>query len=221
MGKMTANPKVLSATGIGVDKLKLDALRKRPVQVRGMQRVTDVLDGCERLLRTKRIEDISIEDIASEAKIQIGSLYHFFPDKTAVIVTMLERVLAEEGETFKLTPDDDALNFREYLAALEERMTNVWRSHSSSLDLYFAFRTHPLIWEMTLESRRLTAEQIAIKLIQIYPMLTRQRALQQGSTISMTMGVLIDNLEYLPPDSHESLRCEVFTMLSQYVGYTR
>ena len=106
-----------------------------------MQRVTDILNAFELLLVNSRFEDITMEEVAATAGIQIGSLYHFFADKTSVAVTVLERALFDEGTVFRLSPEDEELDLRSYLQVLEQRMTDVWRSHGKLLDLYFAVRT--------------------------------------------------------------------------------
>jgi AcrR family transcriptional regulator len=203
------------------NEMALTALRRRPTQARGVQRVTEVLDACERLLANRRFEDLTMEDIARSAKIQVGSLYHFFPDKTAVIVTVLERILLDEGSVFDVTPADARRDFVDYIAALEARMISVWRSHGSLLDLYFAFQRHPLVWKLTLAQRHRTAIQVGAKLRQLMPKLSHRRALEQGRIVSMVMGVLIDNLVFLPEAAQRTLRRETYDMLSRYVGLAR
>jgi len=202
-------------------ELGLAALRRRPAQARGMQRVTDVLDACERLLLGRRYDELTMEDLAQEACIPVGSLYHFFPDRTAVVVTVLERVIAEEGAVFEFAPDEAVASFAEYLAVLERRMLDVWRRHGRLLDLFFAFQRHPLVWQRVLEQRRATAEQIGRRLREFDRTLTVREANERGSTISMVMGVLIDNLIYLEPEEQEPVRRETHAMLQAYVARRR
>src|SRR5579862_1057118 len=69
------------------------ALRRQPSQQRGARRINDVLDAAERLLKKQHFDSITIENVAEEAQIQIGSLYHFFESKTAILLSVLERQL--------------------------------------------------------------------------------------------------------------------------------
>lgn len=200
-----------------VEDLSLNALRRQPVQARGRQRVTDVLDAFELLLGDSRFEDITMEEVATTAKIQIGSLYHFFPDKASVAITVLERALFDEGAVFRLTPDEESLDLRSYLKELEARMTEVWRSHGRLLDLYFAFRTHPLVWEMTLNQRRRTSRHISVKLQQLNSSLTARRAGELAAQVSMVMGVLIDNIVYMEQSDKRELSRETRRMLESYI----
>lgn len=204
------------STDIGT--LSLAALRRRPAQQRGVQRVKDVLDAFEKLLREKRFEDITMDDLSRTADIQIGSLYHFFPDMTAVILTVLERALAEEGEAFGMAPEDALPDLVSYLDAIELRLRSVWHEHGRLLDVFFAYQRHPLIWRITLEQRDKTARLIGERLLGLMPDLPAERALELGRMIGMVMAVLLDNLIYLPIGEQQRLRRETYAMLERYVG---
>lgn len=199
------------------NELAFTALRRRPTQARGLRRVIDVIDAYENLLENRRFEDLTMEDIAHAAKIQVGSLYHFFPDKTAVVVTVLERILVEDGSAFELTPADARRGFHDYLAALEARLMSVWCANGSLLGLYAAFQRHPLVWKQTLAQRQRAAILVGAKLRQLKPRMSRRRALEQGRMIAMVMGVLIDNMVSLPAAAQKTLRRETYAMLSRYV----
>lgn len=201
-----------------LEQLALSSLRRRPSQQRGVQRVVDVLDAFERLLAQKRFEDITMDDLSRAARIQIGSLYHFFPDITSVILTVLERALADEGAAFEGRPEDDGLGFGDYLAALERRVAGVWHSHAQLLGVLFAYQRHPLIWKVTLEQRERSARLIGSRLQLLMPGLGKARAVALGRMIGMVMAVLIDNLEYLPENEGRQLRRETHAMLSRYVA---
>ena len=218
MARMKRRSRPAAPRRARTNELAFAALRRRPTQARGVQRVIDVIDACERLLQSQRVEDLTMEDIARAARIQIGSLYHFFPDKTAVVVTVLERLLIEDGSAFELTRADAGRSFRGYLAALEKRLVSVWCTHGSLLDVYYAFQRHPLVWKQTLAQRQRAAVQVGAKLRQLNPRIPRRRAIEQGRMVGMVMGVLIDHLVYLPVTARQQFRRETFDMLSRYVG---
>ncbi len=201
-----------------VGTLALSALRRRPAQQRGAQRVTDVLDAFEKLLRQKRFEDITMDDISRTAQIRIGSLYHFFPDMTAVILTVLERALAEEGSAFELAPADDPHDLAGYLDTIEARLRTVWFNHGRLLDIFFAYQRHPLIWKATLEQREKTARLISTRLSILIPGLPAARSFELGRMIGMVMAMLLDNLVYLPEDEQKRLRRETYAMIGRYVA---
>jgi len=180
-----------------------------------------VLDAFEDLLASRRFEDITMDDLSRKADIQVGSLYHFFPDMTAVILTVLERALADEGAAFELVPSHEGLGFVDYLDGIERRMEAVWHSHGRLLDVFFAYQRHPLIWKLTLQQRERVARLNAAWLRQLMPGLGAARALDLGRMIGMVMAVLLDNLAYLPDAARRRLRRETRTMLFRYVEAER
>lgn len=202
----------------GIDRLTLASLRRRPSQQRGVQRVIDVLDAFEQLLQRKRCEEITMDDLSRTAGIQIGSLYHFFPDMTSVILTVLERALADETSVFEVRPGDAKLDFLGYMTAIERRMTSVWRRHGSLMAVFFAYQRHPLIWRITRQQRERTAMLVAAKLRQLAPALDAARAQALGRMVGVVMAVLIDNLEFLPEPERRGLREETQLLLCRHVA---
>jgi AcrR family transcriptional regulator len=201
-----------------VDQLSLASLRRRPSQRRGAQRVIDVLDAFEQLLVRKRCEEITMEDLSRTAGIQIGSLYHFFPDITSVILTVLERALADEAAAFERSPEDEGSDFTSYLDAIERQVTTVWRQHGPLMGVFFAYQRHPLIWNILRLQRERTAAIVGAKLRELAPALGAARALELGRMIGVTMAVLVDNLEFLPPTESRRLRREFYLMLCRHVA---
>ncbi|PCC99595.1 TetR/AcrR family transcriptional regulator [Halopseudomonas pelagia] len=60
-------------------------------QSRGHLRTELILDGCARLLIKDGPANLTTHGIALEAETSIGSLYHFFPDKTAILQALASR----------------------------------------------------------------------------------------------------------------------------------
>jgi TetR/AcrR family transcriptional regulator, ethionamide resistance regulator len=54
-----------------------------------------ILETAERLLEERSLHDISIEDLARGAGLSRSAFYFYFPDKEAVLLTLLDGVAAE------------------------------------------------------------------------------------------------------------------------------
>lgn len=76
-------------------KTSASTLRTAPQQSRGQERVNLILGVSEKLLLTKGYEALTTNAVAAEAGISIGSLYHFFGDKVAILEALIERYNAE------------------------------------------------------------------------------------------------------------------------------
>lgn len=179
--------------------------------------MADVLNATERLLRVRHFDELAMEDIAKEAGLQIGSLYHFFEDKAAVLVSVLERVLEAEADAFRAAPEDASRSLPVYLRGLELRQRQLWKPKLSLLSLYFAYQRHPRIWTSVLQHRAHVATAIATKLRQLYPTLKPTAAMEVGEQIGITITVLNDNLAYVDERAQRRLRRECFEMLIAYV----
>ena len=77
-GPGTLNTESLAGT---LPVMEYKGLRRQPSQLRGAQRINEVLDATETLLKVHHFDTITIEDIAKRAQVQVGSLYHFFEGK--------------------------------------------------------------------------------------------------------------------------------------------
>ncbi|MBD1585533.1 TetR/AcrR family transcriptional regulator [Pseudomonas typographi] len=59
--------------------------KRAPQQTRGRERVSAILDACATLLANRGATQLTMHGLAKEANTSIGSLYHFFADKQAVL----------------------------------------------------------------------------------------------------------------------------------------
>lgn len=72
-----------------------EAGAKRPVQQRSRDRVERMLAAATELIAAKGSDALKMSEVAEKAGVPIGSLYQFFPDKSAIIRTLIERCNAE------------------------------------------------------------------------------------------------------------------------------
>lgn len=68
---------------------------RRTSRPRGDERERGILDTAERLLGEKSYADISVDDLARGAGLSRPTFYFYFPSKEAVLLALLDRVVAE------------------------------------------------------------------------------------------------------------------------------
>jgi AcrR family transcriptional regulator len=86
-------PRDAAADASGHDKLT--GLRKRPRQSRAQATFDAVLDAAAELIAQRGYAGTTTNAVAKRAGISIGSLYQYFPNKTAILVSLLERHIYE------------------------------------------------------------------------------------------------------------------------------
>lgn len=81
--------------------------RRAPVQARGERRVDAILDAAAALIAEIGYDELTLRKVAKRSGSAIGSIYHFFPDKEALLDALLERIVAGIRELFPtvLTPE--------------------------------------------------------------------------------------------------------------------
>jgi AcrR family transcriptional regulator len=75
-----------------------DQLRRAPVQARSRDRVARFLDAADALLAEEGAAALSTVRVAEAAGASIGTLYHWFPDKEAIIEALALRYWDELAE---------------------------------------------------------------------------------------------------------------------------
>ena len=68
-----------------------DPKRRQPQQARSLERVNRILDVAEELFIADGYNATTTNAIAANAKVSIGSLYQFFPDKAAIVQALAKR----------------------------------------------------------------------------------------------------------------------------------
>jgi len=88
--------------------------RRKPTQERAEVTVTALLDATAELLVRDGYAKTSTNRIAKRAGVSIGSLYHYFDDKDAIIRALVERVVQRQlaalseslSSTYELEPEE-------------------------------------------------------------------------------------------------------------------
>lgn len=75
-------------------------MRRQPQQMRSQERVDSILNAAEELFIEVGYEQTTTRAIATRAKVPVGSLYQFFPDKEAILKALATRYFQREYQLF-------------------------------------------------------------------------------------------------------------------------
>ncbi|MGD1951198.1 MAG: TetR/AcrR family transcriptional regulator [Leptolyngbyaceae cyanobacterium] len=82
-------------------------MRRKPRQVRSQERVNRILDVSEELFASQGYTTTTTSAIAAGAQVPIGSLYQFFPDKTAILQALALRYAEKLHQQLAAIDDTD------------------------------------------------------------------------------------------------------------------
>ena len=60
-----------------------------------------ILDALQQLLKDKKMQNISVSEIARAAEMGKGSIYYYFPSKEAILNSLIERSYEQPIKTAK------------------------------------------------------------------------------------------------------------------------
>jgi TetR/AcrR family transcriptional regulator, ethionamide resistance regulator len=70
---------------------------RRGARASGDDRERAILETAEKLLEERQLSEISVDDLAKGAGISRPTFYFYFPSKDAVVLTIVDRLVAESG----------------------------------------------------------------------------------------------------------------------------
>lgn len=116
------------------EALAIEETARTPQQERGQRRVESILDAAEQVIAEGGVEAATTQAIAERAGASMGSLYHFFPGKDAIVIALARRYAEEMQALNAIAMSDEAMALP--LAELFERIIG---SHVGFIDRTPAF----------------------------------------------------------------------------------
>jgi AcrR family transcriptional regulator len=119
--------------------------RRQPLQARARHRVERILDATVGLLKEHSVEDLTTAAIAERAGVPIGSVYHYFPSKEAILVELAGRKFQAVDGAFALRLGAE-LERRPWRRALElavDESVAAFREDPGYVTVWRAMRSSP------------------------------------------------------------------------------
>jgi AcrR family transcriptional regulator len=142
------------------EEIERQIVLRRPLRTRGLRRVETLLDATERLLSRSRGDDLSLANIAAEAGVPLPSVYHFFPNRNAILVALAGRYHRELASFANEPLDPEPDSWQETVRLRQQKGAAYLNAHPAALRLFMGagvsveVRTLDLRGNATLASRR-------------------------------------------------------------------
>jgi AcrR family transcriptional regulator len=137
--------------------------RRKPLQARAKKRHGQILDITGELLEKVGIDDLNTVLIARTLNISVGSLYHYFPNKFAILYALSERWLAAINQALDdidatLVEHEDLRHFTQHSTA---RLLEVYHRQHGILHLVQAMFSIPELRELDEEHDELMIDRFS------------------------------------------------------------
>ncbi|MAM24601.1 MAG: hypothetical protein CML55_04345 [Rhodobacteraceae bacterium] len=109
---------------------------RQPQRKRGVIRFEHLLDATETLLTKWPDSDISLALVAKEAEVPLPSIYHFFPNKDAILVALAQRYHAQLAEMARAPLDPAPAGWQDIIRRRQQSGVRFLNDHPSALRLF-------------------------------------------------------------------------------------
>ncbi|MFT5484219.1 MAG: AcrR family transcriptional regulator [Halieaceae bacterium] len=193
---LAARPFVKSSSHKG-KLIPLNA-RNKPRQQRSIQRSREILEITASLLEKVGFDDLTTILIAKELGISVGTLYHYFPNKYAIMYAIAEQWLAEYSSALETMKDWDiegrSLNW--FCESSVELLSSVYESQRGIMPLISAITAVPELRALDESHDELVIKQLSIILKRLGIKRTAiERARVSFIMLEMTHALLVVSLE--------------------------
>jgi AcrR family transcriptional regulator len=96
---------------------------KQPTQKRGKIRVNAIREKAFALLEEQEIDQISISEIAKAAQVGVGTFYHYYPSKEALLLDLRALILQETAASLASGFKTPVKNKKAFLALFNQLLT--------------------------------------------------------------------------------------------------
>jgi AcrR family transcriptional regulator len=144
---------------------------RAPTQRRSIERVERILGCATALIAERGSDQMKMSEVADMAEISIGSLYQYFPDKSAIIYALAERLSAASRVCIEaaLLKVRDLEGLRDAFSGLVDQYYAIFLSEPVMRDIWSATQADKRLREIELAESRACGKLLADMLIPLKP----------------------------------------------------
>lgn len=192
-------------------------------QARGRARMEKILDAADLVIRRQAGTDVSLQQVAEEARLPPASLYHYFSTSQSLLMGLTRRYLAGfEALALRPIPHARLTHWSDLSAIHAEMSLRFYHEHPVAMRLFLGPGTGWEIRAADLSANRRIGGIYYRKLIQHF-VVAESAALEQAMAVSVTISDAVWALSFarggqVEPDmAAEALRAKL-AYLRLYVG---
>ncbi|SCW33006.1 transcriptional regulator, TetR family [Rhizobium mongolense subsp. loessense] len=141
----------------GMDRI---GLRRKPKQERSIQRLDLILAAAAELIAQKGVSAMRMTELAAAAKVPIGSVYQYFPEKAAIVKALFDRhAAAVQSKTAVMFSNvqslDEALDL---ISVMIDWYYNEYRNDATYLAVWMGTETDQDLLQLNIQHSNRVAE---------------------------------------------------------------
>jgi AcrR family transcriptional regulator len=197
-------------------------MRRQPQQIRSQERVDSILNAAEELFIEVGYEQATTRAIATRAKVPVGSLYQFFPDKEAILKALATRYFQQEYELFAQlhTQEAETLPLEVYVDRVIDAFDHFMNSHPGYRAVFeqlLNLMTYSAITAMDDYEYRIV-DELAAFFGRLNPQLDSEKCQAIALVIVKTVGDLLWLATSLKPEMRQLLVAETKILMLGYLN---
>jgi AcrR family transcriptional regulator len=195
--------------------------QRKPLQERSRQRREDILRTTSALLEKVGFDDLTTILIASELNISVGSLYHYFPNKQAILYALGEQWLEEQTLALEEIASKplESFSLDAFVELAFNRILDVYREQRGMLSLVQAMWAVPELRDLDDRHDELIIRHLAAMFRRLgMPQGKAERERRGRLMLEMTHALFLSIVEQPPARAARSLKdCKAMgvTLLQQ------
>ncbi len=145
--------------------------RATPVQQRSEATVQRILQASMEVLQSQGIEGFNTNAVAQHAEVNVGTLYHYFTDKNALLTELFIRFEAERVNYLqnRLIHFDETTNLRDWVHETLQMLLDLRITTPGGTVLRNAVRVIPSLYDLGVEQDQKSADALSSALRVRYP----------------------------------------------------
>ncbi|MFN8022755.1 MAG: TetR/AcrR family transcriptional regulator [Acidimicrobiales bacterium] len=197
----------------------IDGRRARPSQARSVATLERILDAARTLLVERGLPGFNTNQLAERAGINIGTLYHYFEDKNAVLHELFVRDQAVRAAFFErqLAVFAESDDLDAWVRRTVDGLLKARRSQPGTAALRAACRAVPELAEAELRNSEQVAAAVARALRARFPHVSARRAAVAGHLIQEVGSAVLDMAGGRPGDA-SIIRRELIALMRGYLA---
>ena len=193
--------------------------RRLPQQLRSQRRVEKILQAATQVFAEVGFEAAATNAIAERAEVSIGSLYQFYPNKTAILGALNERCISELRDVLDgaFAAGIETLHTDELIDTIVDALAEFQRRIGTLMGVFTRFRSGDL--ERAGDSLNLEiSRRVEWLLAHHFPHLPLERRTVIATVTVCSTDALFCLVALSEPVMQERIVMETKTMLKAYIG---